>query len=212
MQYFLRLKLIFFAVALVTGIYLVTAYNSIFNSLRGELTIGRTVEANKLTTPTSNGFRPDGGFEFNVKPTQPFKDIVWLSVITGSGVGYGNSCAPTPCDPPPVEKTVTWIPQTPRGLLMTKDYIYAWRAENLSADRISFSTKMHKGKSYQFTGRFLIGGNFEESKPEGVVLTGRLVKLVDGQAVAEEEVTFSWLSWSEVDQQTFQRLRPIFCN
>lgn len=133
--------------------------------------------------------------------------IHWLAVITGSSVGYGSACAPSPCNPPPTENKVDWISQTPHGFFVTDNHLYDWRDENLSVDRVSFATETYKGRSYQFTGRFLVDGNFEKSKPEGAILSGHLVKLVNGRAVAEEDVIFSWFNRDEIDPQTFRRVK-----
>ncbi len=215
MHNFLNLKFIAFGTAFIVIAFFAAAKFSIFDSLHNSSSVENVVEANAATTPMPtpeplNDFRPDGGFELSPKSSKLFKEVIWLSVITGSGVGYGSSCAPSPCTPPPIEKRVNWIPQTPRGLLITKDYMYDWRNENLSADNFSFVTEIHKGQGYKFTGRFLTGGNFEESKPKDTVVTGYLIKLVNGKSVAEEYINFNWFSWDEVDQQNFRRIKPKY--
>lgn len=165
------------------------------------------------TTPTpptksaTTDFRPDGGFEFIQKPSQEFRDIHWLDIATGSAVGHGSACAPKPCTPPPIENKVDWVSQTPHGFLVTGNNLYNWREENLSIDHVSFTTETYKGRSYQFTGHFLVGGNYEKSKPKGVVLSGHLVKLVNGRVVAEEDFALSWFSRNEIDPQTFRRVK-----
>ncbi len=160
-------------------------------------------------TPTESAidFRPDGGFEFNYKPSKPFKDIHWLAVVTGSSVGHGSACAPSPCTPPPIENKVDWISQTPHGFFVTDNHLYDWHDENLSVDRVSFTTETYKGRSYQFTGRFLAVGNYEKNRPEGTVLSGHLVKFMNGQVTTEEDVVFSWFNRDEIDPQTFLRVK-----
>ncbi len=64
------------------------------------------------------------------------------------------------------------------------------------------------GQSYKFVGHFSSGGNYEETKPEGAVLVGRLTKLIDGKIVAEEEINFNWFSWDEVDNENYSHKQP----
>ena len=181
---------------------------SVSNDLATAVTVGGL---EKPISSSESDFRPDGGYEFASMPPEQFRDVVWLSVITGTDVAYGSACAPKPCTPPPtprVENRVNWKPQAKRGLLITKDHNYAWFDEDLSADRFSFVTDEHEGQSYRFTGRFLTDGIFEDTKPNGIVLTGRLTKLTNQRIVAENDVDFLWFSWGEVDQRTFRRVRP----
>lgn len=212
MRYSFGLKLIFFVSAFTVGTY-VSATHSNFSFLRDLPSQNSQNEIHAVITPTSptksptTDFRPDGGFEFSQKPSKLFKDIYWLSVTTGSPVGYGGACAPSPCTAPPIENRVDWVSQTPHGFFIADNNLYNWRNENLSVDDVSFTTEIHKGKSYQFTGRFSVGGNYEKSNPEGAALSGHLVKLINGQIVAEEDVTFSWFSQDEIDQQTFLRVK-----
>lgn len=51
--------------------------------------------------------------------------------------------------------------------------------------RLSFSTEEVAGVSYDFDGRFLQSGNFPETRPEGIVLAGKLRQLKGGQATGE---------------------------
>ncbi len=156
----------------------------------------------ELTAP----FRPDGGFEPVGDIRNEFKNIIWLSIITGSGVGYG--CAPEPCQTPAIGERPNWIPQTPRGVLVTQDSIFEWRDEGMSADQIEFATESVKGIRYQFKGRFMISGNFDELSPKEAVLIGRLKKLIYEKVRSEQDISFTWFSWDKVDQETFRRRRP----
>lgn len=195
---------------------LISAYFAITNFSVFEKFLDKSkVEATSINTPTptpqiTSDFRPDGGFEINSKPPKAFKEIVWLSVITGSPVDYGSGCAPSPCtsSTPIVEERVNWVSQTPRGVLVTDKSTFPWRKESISAENFSIETEMREGQSYNFIGHFTSGGNYEETKPKGGVLVGRLTKIVDGKIAAEEDVSFNWFSWDEVDSETYSRKKP----
>lgn len=213
MQYTSKFKLIILIALVFIGAYFVAINIQNLGKLSIFSSVENIVEADDISSPTpvtikTANFRPDGGYELSSKSTRGFDEIVWLSVITGTGVGHGSACFPEPCEPPKVEKKVDWIPQTPRGLLVTKNNHYEWRDENLSADRISFTTKKYKGISYQFNGHFLSNENFEVSRPEDAILKGRLIKLVKGQNAKDEEVEFNWFSWNEVDRERYLRIKP----
>lgn len=208
-------KFVAVSVAILIVAYVTITNFSIFEKIRGNSIMENVVEANALITPTpmlqkSSDFRPDGGFEFDSKPSKGFNEIVWLSMITGSPVGYGSGCAPLPCtsSTPRVEERVNWISQTPRGLLVTDNGTYPWKKESISVENFSFETETRKGQSYKFVGNFTSGGNYEEVKPKDAVLVGRLTKIADGKTVAEEEVSFNWFSWDEVDNETYLRAKP----
>ena len=196
---------------LSVAVFAITDF-SVFEKFRNKSVVENAIEATSIITPTStpqtlSDFRPDGGFEFNSKPSKALKEITWLSIITGSPVGYGSACAPSPCtsSTPLVEERVNWVSQAPHGLLVTDNYNYVWKDENLSVEKFSFVTETHKGQSYQFTGHFTSSGNYEDTKPKGDALVGRLIKIVDGKIVAEEDVSFNWFSWDEVDNETYSR-------
>ncbi|MEZ5427886.1 MAG: hypothetical protein R2747_16570 [Pyrinomonadaceae bacterium] len=200
MPLFFNLKSIVFVIALAVGVLSVIGIHSgfinkeeTFSKAPDEMTKPVPVEI----TESNDSFRPDGGFEFKDRPSKAFRNINWLTVMTGSSVGYGSACAPSPCTPPPIARKAIWVSQKPRGLLKVGSYYYGWRAENLSFGDFSFKTNTHKKIGYKFVGRFVVKGNYEESKPAGTVLTGRLTKLFDGKPVAEEDVSFSWFGWEE---------------
>jgi hypothetical protein len=56
--------------------------------------------------------------------------------------------------------------------------------------RLTFTTQEVKGVSFDFDGRFLKGGNFPETPPEGVVLKGKLRRLQGGQVEGEMNAEF----------------------
>lgn len=150
MHNFQKFKIVTFASIVAVGVYLTSATYSFSDNLRASSSIEVY-----LTRPpanlSANDFRPDGGFEIDSKQLKPFKDIVWLSVTTGTAVGYGSACAPRPCTPPPtpsIENRVNWIPKSKHGLLITKDHNYVWRDEDLSVDSFSLITETYKGQSY----------------------------------------------------------------
>jgi hypothetical protein len=65
----------------------------------------------------------------------------------------------------------------------------------LNGNEISFSTTMVGKVSYSFKGRFETMGNFPENPPaaDRIVLTGELLKMVDGGApVAGTNVSFTY--------------------
>ena len=215
MRSFHKIGLLTFGVAILMVTYFAIANFSIFEKFINKSRVENIVEATSIITPTPtlptvSDFRPDGGFETNSKPSKAFKEISWLSIFTGSPVGYGSSCAPSPCtsSTPRVEERINWVSQTPHGVLVTNNYKYAWKDENLSINRFSFKTVTHNNQSYQFTGHFTSSGNYEETKPKDTVLIGRLTKIVDGKIAAEEDVNFNWFSWGEVDSETYSHKKP----
>jgi len=215
MRSFYKLKFSTFGIAILIVAYFAVASFSETEKFRNKSTVENKVEASSIITPTStpqtaSDFRPDGGFEFSSKPPEAFKEIVWLSIITGSPVGYGSGCAPLPCtsSTPRFEERVNWVLQTPRGLLVTDRDTYAWKKESISAESFSFETETREGQSYKFIGHFTSGGNYEDTKPKDAVLVGRLTKMLDGKTVTEEEVSFIWFSWGEVDNQSYRRKKP----
>jgi hypothetical protein len=60
----------------------------------------------------------------------------------------------------------------------------------LDGAHLSFTTEEVKGVSFDFDGRFLASGNFPETPPEGVVLTGRLRQRQGGQVAGEMDAEF----------------------
>lgn len=56
--------------------------------------------------------------------------------------------------------------------------------------RLTFSTQEVGGISFDFDGRFLASGNFPETPPQGVVLTGKLRRRQGGQAAGEMNAEF----------------------
>lgn len=155
----------------------------------------------------SNSFRPDGGYEL-LSPSENFKEVIWLSVITGTGVGRGSACAPKPCVPETVEQSDEWIPYPPKGILVTKTGLYEWEAVEIRRDRFAFATDERDGVKYQFVGSFSIDGDYERVKPTGIVLTGQLAKVDTQGKTSNEEVTLTWFSWGEVDRESFRRKKP----
>ena len=210
-----NLKFLVFGVAFAIGSFIAVANFSVMKTSDNNLSKENLTEVKLIATPISQpepNFRPDGGFELNLKPSKEFKDFVWLSVITGTGVGYGSGCAPDPCTPPPtppIEERVNWKPQTPHGLLVTKNEIYEWKVESISVENFSLVTETKKGQSYKFTGHFTSGGIYDKTKPKNTVLLGRLTKIVNKQITAEKDVSFNWFSWDEVDQETYRRKKSV---
>lgn len=159
-----------------------------------------------IEDPT-NSFRPDGGYEF-LSPSEKFKEVIWLSVITGTGVGHGSACAPKPCVPDAVEASDEWIPYPPKGILVTKDGNFEWEATSVRRDRIAFQTATLDGAKYQFVGSFSVDGDYEKVKPTGIVLRGQLAKVDRFGKTSTDEVALTWFSWGDVDKESFRRKTP----
>jgi hypothetical protein len=58
--------------------------------------------------------------------------------------------------------------------------------------RLTFATEEVAGVSYGFDGRFLQSGNFPETRPEGIVLAGKLRQLKGGQVAGEMDAEFRY--------------------
>lgn len=58
--------------------------------------------------------------------------------------------------------------------------------------RLTFSTEEVAGVSYDFDGRFLQSGNFPETRPEGIVLAGKLRQRKAGQVSGEMDAEFRY--------------------
>lgn len=153
---------------------------------------------------STDDFRPDGGYEL-LSPSEKFKEVIWLSIITGTGVGHGSACAPKPCVPDAVQVSDEWTPYPPKGILVTKDGNFEWEATSVRRDRIAFQTKSLDGTKYQFVGSFSVDGDYEKVKPTGIVLRGQLAKVDTDGKTSNEDVTLTWFSWSEVDRESFRR-------
>ncbi len=210
MKYVVRRNLIPFLLSFFIGAHFLILFGC---GVAGPTPLNVTNQLTTNTTPTPaedqrNGFRPDGGFEISPYSPKSLREFVWLSVITGTGVGEATVCAPEPCAAPPIEHPDKWIPYPPKGMLVTRDNIYEWKTTDLSIDHFSFATELRKKIKYQFTGHFSVGGYYEKTKPDEIVLTGQLTKLVNGRSVAHEDVSFTWFGWDEVDSSTFRRLKP----
>jgi hypothetical protein len=62
----------------------------------------------------------------------------------------------------------------------------------IEGDHFSFTTQEINGIAFAFDGRFLASGNFPETPPEGVVLTGKLRQLQKGQPAGEMDAEFTY--------------------
>jgi hypothetical protein len=60
------------------------------------------------------------------------------------------------------------------------------------ANTISFSTETLNGIHYEFKGRFLATGNFQDEWPTGEVLKGHLIKKQGDKVLTESNVSFTY--------------------
>src|SRR5687767_5553387 len=195
----IRVKLVLFLLLSLLGLSLLTV-----NGCRFVQSSKETVEFQNrqdsdpsLTGKLQTTFRPDGGFKPEPRPPEEFRELIWISLITGTSRGYGASCAPKPCSPPAGEERNEWLPYPPKGILVTKNHLFEWSANEISKESFAFTTEAHEGTSYRFVGQFSVDGEYERIKPAGVVLTGKLERLMHGRPVADNEISLSWFSWDE---------------
>jgi hypothetical protein len=63
----------------------------------------------------------------------------------------------------------------------------------LDGKNLNFTTQAVRGVSYSFEGAFTKLGNFPTDRPEGeVLLKGHLIKMLNGEKVAETDVSFTY--------------------
>jgi hypothetical protein len=132
-------------------------------------------------------FNPTGCFEFAHQPSKGFRNIKWISINTA---------------------LARRKPEKPKGMVLLEDKEnFDWRAESIDGDMISFATGERMGVSYRFAGQFLQRGVYEDTKPSGVVLAGRLTKVLNGRSVLEEDVELRWFSWGDVEWGSLNRIK-----
>lgn len=63
---------------------------------------------------------------------------------------------------------------------------------NIGNGKIQFETETAKGSSYEFTGEFLVKGNFYTLDENTEVLEGTLVKKRNGEVIAKSNINLKW--------------------
>ncbi len=62
----------------------------------------------------------------------------------------------------------------------------------IEKDKIRFRTEEKNGVSYEFSGEFLVTGNFYTLDPDAKVLKGELVKKKNGETLESRTFVFNW--------------------
>jgi hypothetical protein len=79
------------------------------------------------------------------------------------------------------------------GINLTNGALIRFRTISIAREKFTFTTRVRRGISYRFLGRFLKGGTFfSEISDDEPVLEGTLTKLLNGRVVAEAQLRFSY--------------------
>ncbi len=62
----------------------------------------------------------------------------------------------------------------------------------IEKDKIRFETEEKNGVSYEFTGEFIVKGNFYTLDPDTKVIKGELIKKQNGKALERKNIVFNW--------------------
>jgi hypothetical protein len=85
------------------------------------------------------------------------------------------------------------VPIKPRGTVEDENGRYKMTQISIRGLSFSFQTETVKGIGYQFSGRFLKGGDFAALNLDStVVLAGKLIKTYNGKTVAETNRRYYW--------------------
>jgi len=123
----------------------------------------------------NNEFSPDGYYVFSGKAPTGFANFKGFSLTTSEARPDGKPVA---------------IP--PSGEIDAGGK-YKMVNINVSGDALAFETKALRGTSYKFEGKFLVTkGWCDDGKTTGPVLSGHLIRLLNGLKVAEAGVKFEW--------------------
>ena len=71
-------------------------------------------------------------------------------------------------------------------------YELEFRSITIKNGKLKIVTESFKDISYEFTGEFLVKGNFYTLDPEAKVLKGELVKKQNGKIIAQSQIVFGW--------------------
>lgn len=131
---------------------------------------------------TESVFDAEGGYYIIGKLPKGFKDFESLSITTKD---YRKASA---------ENDWEGIPIPPEGsVFMKKEFKFV--RLNIADKQISFETESKKGISYKFVGKFIAEEEIKIGEyPEYAVLEGSLIKMRDGQKIAESKVKFGVMS------------------
>jgi hypothetical protein len=162
----------------VTGDYVIQVFtDSSDRSIPFQLNIavmsskpGHSAEANAV-----DEFSPDGYYVFNGTAPKGFATFKGFSLTTAEARPDGKP-----------------VPVAPYGEV---DAAGKFKLVNISVSRaaLSFETRSVRGASYKFEGRFLVKkGYCDDGRTTGPVLSGHLIRLLNGAKVAEAEVKFEW--------------------
>jgi len=186
----------------ISSFFFIYAVNS--SAQNGKVLPETSTASNLVSNDLQEQFIVTGVFEFTKKPTKSFRNIKWVSINNATPIGYG--CGTSDGSPCQNEKSnlPRWEMQPPNGIIITDNTLYNWRTEKLTVNEVFFKTEVKDDINYEFSGVFLQGGIFEDVKPEGIVLKGRLKKLVNDQIFAEDDIEFLWRSWGDVDNETME--------
>jgi hypothetical protein len=161
----------------VTGDYVIQVFtDSRDRSVPFQLEIALTsAPATAHRTREETDFSPDGYYVFNGKAPQGFTTFKGFSLTTTESRPDGKV-----------------VPVTPNGTI-DAGRTYKMMNINVSSGSLSFESRPISGTSYKFEGKFLVTrGYCDDGRTTGPVLSGHLIRLLNGAKVAEVEVKFEW--------------------
>lgn len=140
-------------------------------------------EADKLTSPKTDEtneaeFDPEGTYFLLEEPTAAFIDFENFTI-------NNKNLEVRP------EQSNYGVLVSPSGFVQT-DRKFEFRHISIGGGEINFTTEPQNGISYEFTGKFLVRGNFYTLEEDAEVVEGLLIKKENGMKIAEDRVSFGW--------------------